>query len=109
MNQIENSPVNEWNHYDYSDRIQNKDSWNPVLTEKPLIMNAILLDNVISDDNFNLFRPTREMARSRTLELAALDGREAHQIRQADYEQAKRELTGESDLDRQQAMLDTRW
>ena len=29
-------------------------------------MNAVLLDNVISDDNFNLFRPTREMARSRT-------------------------------------------
>ena len=44
MNQIENSPVNEWNHYDYSDRIQNKDSWNPVLTEKPLIMNGFSID-----------------------------------------------------------------
>jgi hypothetical protein len=28
-------------------------------------------------------------------------------VSQADYEQAKRELTGESDLDRQDAMLDS--
>lgn len=35
-------------------------------------------------------------------------GRRADQIRQGDYEQAKRELTGESDFDRQQAILDRR-
>jgi hypothetical protein len=49
------------------------------------------------------------MVRSRTLQLATNAGREAHQIKQSDYEQAKRELTGESDFDRQQAVLDAQW
>ena len=51
-------------------------------------------------------RPTREMLHSRTLELAFLAGRRAHQIKQADYEQAKREVTREWDFDRQQKVLD---
>ena len=46
------------------------------------------------------------MVHDRTLELALLDGRSSHQIRQVDYERAKRELTGESDFDRQQQILD---
>lgn len=57
----------------------------------------------------SLVRPTREMVRCRTLELAAIAGRAPHQIKQVDYEQAKRELTGETDLDRQQAVLDGGW
>jgi hypothetical protein len=48
---------------------------------------------------------TREMVYSRTLELASLAGRKSHQIKQMDYERAKRELTGESDFDKQQALL----
>lgn len=40
MNQIENWPVNEWNHYEPSDRLETKDSWDPVLSDKPLIMNG---------------------------------------------------------------------
>lgn len=35
--------------------------------------------------------------------------REVHQIKQCDYEQAKQELTGESDFDRQQSVLDALW
>lgn len=50
--------------------------------------------------------PTREMARQRTVELAQIAGREAHQIRQSDYEQAKRELTGEITSGGQQAVFD---
>ncbi len=54
-----------------------------------------------------LIRPvTREMVYARTVELASLAGRSSHQIKQMDYERAKRELTGESDFDKQQAMLD---
>jgi len=49
---------------------------------------------------------TRQMVHDRTLELALIDGRDSHQIRQVDYERAKRELTGESDFDRQQQILD---
>lgn len=49
---------------------------------------------------------TREMVYSRTLELASLAGRSPLQIKQVDYERAKREMTGESDFERQQEMLD---
>jgi hypothetical protein len=58
-------------------------------------------------DTVLLVRPvTRQMVYTRTLELASLAGRTSRQIKQMDYERAKRELTGESDFDKQQAMLD---
>jgi hypothetical protein len=46
------------------------------------------------------------MVHQRTRELTAISGRQPQQVRQADYEQAMRELTGETDGDRQQAVLD---
>jgi hypothetical protein len=49
---------------------------------------------------------TREMVYARTVELASLAGRASYEIRQFEYEQAKRELTGESDIDKQQAVFD---
>ncbi len=51
-------------------------------------------------------RVTREMVYARTVELTLLAGRNALQIHQRDYERAKRELTGVSDFDRQQEVLD---
>lgn len=45
------------------------------------------------------------MVRSRTVELAIRAGRSSIEIRQRDYEQAKREVTGETDYDRQQEVL----
>ncbi len=50
-------------------------------------------------------RVTREMVHARTVELAKFAGRDSHQIKQVDYEKAKRELTGETDFDLQQAAL----
>jgi hypothetical protein len=49
---------------------------------------------------------TREDVHVRARELASIDGRSPTNVSQAEYEQAKRELTGEADLDRQEAMLD---
>ena len=49
---------------------------------------------------------TRAMVHARTRELAVLAGRTPLQASQADYEQARQELTGESDPDRQDAVLD---
>jgi hypothetical protein len=49
---------------------------------------------------------TREMVQARTRGLALIAGRSVLQISQADYEQARRELTGESDMGRQEARLD---
>jgi hypothetical protein len=48
---------------------------------------------------------TPDMVRERTVELAGNAGRSPIEIRQRDYEQAKRELTGETDLDRQHAVI----
>jgi hypothetical protein len=71
-------------------------------------MNQQLFEKKASIGASTLLHPTRDMVRSRTLQLATNAGRGAHQIRQSDYEQAKRELTGELDFDRQQAVLDGR-
>lgn len=48
---------------------------------------------------------SRDMVRARTCEHARQAGRAPHEIKQSDYERAKRELTGESDPDRQQAIF----
>ena len=50
---------------------------------------------------------TRDMVHVRTRELAVISGRSPHDVTQADYEQAKRELTGESDMDRQDEILES--
>jgi hypothetical protein len=49
---------------------------------------------------------TRAMVDERTRALARLAGRIPPYVAQEDYERAKRELTGESDRDRQAAILD---
>lgn len=57
--------------------------------------------------NFTGIGPvTDEQLLDRARQLAAIAGRAPSQVSQADHEQAKRELTGESDLDRQEAVLD---
>ena len=54
-------------------------------------------------------RVTREMVYARTRGLAVNAGRPPLQITQADYEQARRELTGETEMTRQEARLDGEW
>jgi len=54
-------------------------------------------------------RATRAMVDARTRAIAAAAGRIPPLVVQADYEQAKREVTGESDRERQQAVLDASW
>ena len=48
---------------------------------------------------------SRDMIRAKTCEYARRAGRAPHQIKQSDYERAKRELTGESDPDLQEAIF----
>lgn len=49
---------------------------------------------------------TRAMVHDRARELALIADRPSSEVTRADYDQAQQELTGESDLDRQDAMLD---
>lgn len=48
---------------------------------------------------------TRARVDARTRELALLAGRAPPYVTQSDYEQAKREVTGESDINRPEAMF----
>jgi hypothetical protein len=62
---------------------------------------------VISENFRGVGTVSRNMVHQRASELAQIEGRNPLSISQADYEQAKRELTGESDIDRQEAILDS--
>jgi hypothetical protein len=48
---------------------------------------------------------TTRMVRARTVDMAIAAGRSPLEIRQRDYELAKREITGESEPDRQMEVL----
>ena len=65
------------------------------------------LNTGVLTQNFAGIGPvTRVMVQARAQELAVIAGRAPPHVTQADYLQAKRELTGESDMDRQDAILD---
>jgi hypothetical protein len=49
---------------------------------------------------------TRKMVRERATELALINGRSAKDVSATDWEQAKRELTGRSDIDPKEALLE---
>jgi hypothetical protein len=58
--------------------------------------------------NFSGIGPvTRAMVDARARELAQMAGRTAARVTQVEYERAKRELTGESDIDRQDALIES--
>jgi hypothetical protein len=50
---------------------------------------------------------TPAMVEARARELALIDGRDSSKPTEADYQQAKRELTGEDDVDPQQENLES--
>ena len=59
------------------------------------------------DDRRPPLHRSRDMVYARTVQLALNAGRYAHEISKADYDQAMREVTGESDRMRQDAILDS--
>jgi hypothetical protein len=50
---------------------------------------------------------TRKMVRERATELAVINGRSEQDVSKSDWEQAKRELTGEPDADPKEAILES--
>jgi len=50
---------------------------------------------------------TRKMVLDRAVELSVIDGRSAPEVSKSDWEQAKRELTGGSELDPNEASLES--
>lgn len=61
----------------------------------------------MTDHSAGLGTVTRTMVRERAVELAVINGRTAQDVAKSDWEQAKRELTGDSSPDPKEAALDS--
>ena len=66
-----------------------------------------LKEGVLTENSAGLGTVTREMVQARAVELAVINGRSASDVSKSDWEQAKRELTGDPDADPKEAALDT--
>jgi hypothetical protein len=64
-------------------------------------------DGVVTENSAGIGTVTRKMVRERAVELAAINGRSAHEVSKSDWEQARRELTGDSDMDANEAALES--
>ena len=66
-----------------------------------------LKDGNISGNSAGIGTLTRKMVRSRALELEIINGSWLHHVPASDFEQARQQLTGEPDLSRQEAALES--
>jgi hypothetical protein len=62
---------------------------------------------IIMENATGIGTVTSEMVEARARELAAINGRPSSQPSKADYEQAKRELTGEAEVDPQEQSIES--
>ncbi len=65
-----------------------------------------LTKGIISENFKGIGTVTDEMVEARAIELALVNGRLAKDVSESDYAQAKRELTGGTDLDPNEAALE---
>ncbi|MEJ0091488.1 MAG: hypothetical protein WDM80_17305 [Limisphaerales bacterium] len=66
-----------------------------------------LKEGALTENSAGLGTVTRRMVRKRAAELATINGRSGQQMTKEDREQAKRELTGESDIDPKVVILES--
>ena len=66
-----------------------------------------LKQGALTENSAGLGTVTRKMVRERAVELARINGRSAKDVSKSDWEQAKRELTGEPDMDPKAAILES--
>ena len=66
-----------------------------------------LKQGLLTENSAGIGTVTRKMVRARAVELAVLDGRTAEEVSKSDWEQAKRELTGEPEMDPKEALLES--
>lgn len=65
-----------------------------------------LKEGILTEHASGVGSVTRKMVRERATELAIINGRAARDVSKADWEQAKRELSGEPSIDPKQAALE---
>ena len=66
-----------------------------------------LKQGALTENSAGIGTVTRKMVRERAVELAVINGRPAQDVSKSDWEQAKRELTGETDIDPKEAVLES--
>ena len=66
-----------------------------------------LKDGALTENSAGLGTVTRKAVRARAAELAVINGRSSDEPSKSDLEQAKRELTGDSDTDSKEAVLES--
>jgi hypothetical protein len=66
-----------------------------------------LKKGTITENSAGIGTVTRKMVRERAVELAVINGRSAQEVSKSDWEQAKRELIGEPDIDPKAAVLES--
>jgi hypothetical protein len=69
-------------------------------------MNNPLKQGALTKNSAGIGTVTRKMVRERAVKLAGINGRSAPEVSKSDWEQAKRELTGEPDMDSKAAVLE---
>ena len=65
-----------------------------------------LKQGTLTENSQGIGTVTRKMVRERAVELAIINGRSAQNVSKSDWEQAKRELTGEPGMDAKETVLD---
>jgi hypothetical protein len=66
-----------------------------------------LKQGVLTEHSAGIGTVTRKMVREHAVELAVIDGRSAQEVSKSDWEQSKRELTGEGDIDPKTEVLES--
>jgi hypothetical protein len=66
-----------------------------------------LKDGVLTENSAGIGTVTPKMVRERAVELAVINGRSAQEMSKSDWEQAKRELTDDSDSDLNETVLES--
>jgi hypothetical protein len=62
---------------------------------------------VLTEHSAGIGSVSRKMARERAIELAVINGRSARDVSKSDWEQANRELTGDSNTDSNATVLES--
>jgi len=79
------------------DRVHNQQALTP-MNSNPL------KQGILSENSAGIGTVTRRMVRQRAIELAVINGRSVQEVSKSDWEQAKRELTGEPENAKEAAL-----
>ena len=66
-----------------------------------------LKQGLLTENSAGIGTVTRKMVRTRAIELAIIEGRTPEEVSKSDWERAKRELTGEPEMDLREALLES--